>query len=301
MRVNFDPVLVRLLREVKYLQLIDIEVPERANALYAKVNVYRTQTGNLELTVNMFNEVLSTLLPVEKPLLSDRIQKMMEALNPGIVSLKWNSDNINPFISKAMITVTEVDELVKKMKENVRKMTETMDKWTKPLFDRKNKALQAEDVENTHQALVAPRLEDIRNNGKEIHRLMKDTQDNIKPEKKSLTWLSYQDYINGLIIEGITNGIDSSMLFLKDQLNIQYNKNNGLQPIFDIKVNLQDRKVMFDPTIGSNSRQNGIRDIINKIVRDFISLAIMMPGRIDAPQNPAATSNNGDYLVEIKD
>lgn len=91
------------------------------------------------------------------------------------------------------------------------------------------------------------------------------------------------------------------MLFLKDQLNIQYNKNNGLQPIFDIKVNLQDRKVMFDPTIGSNSRQNGIRDIINKIVRDFISLAIMMPGRIDAPQNPAATSNNGDYLVEIKD
>jgi len=43
---------------------------------------------------------------------------------------------------------------------------------------------------------------------------------------------------------------------------------------------------MFDPTIGSNSRQNGIRDIINKIVADFISLAIMMPGRIDASQNP---------------
>lgn len=41
-RVNFDPVLVRLLREVKYLQLIDIEVPERANALYDKVNIYRT-------------------------------------------------------------------------------------------------------------------------------------------------------------------------------------------------------------------------------------------------------------------
>lgn len=27
----------------------------------------------------------------------------------------------------------------------------------------------------------------------------------------------------------------------------------------------------------------------------------MMPGRVDASQNPAATSNNGDYLVEIKD
>jgi len=29
-RVNFDPILVRILREVKYLLLMDIEVPERA-------------------------------------------------------------------------------------------------------------------------------------------------------------------------------------------------------------------------------------------------------------------------------
>jgi len=53
--------------------LIDIDVPQRAADLFAKVNVYRTQTGNLELTVNMYN-VLATLLAVEKPLLADRIQ-----------------------------------------------------------------------------------------------------------------------------------------------------------------------------------------------------------------------------------
>lgn len=42
LRVNFDPVLVRLLREVKYLSLLDIDVPERASKLYQKVNVYRS-------------------------------------------------------------------------------------------------------------------------------------------------------------------------------------------------------------------------------------------------------------------
>jgi len=41
-RVNFDPVLVRLLREVKYLLILDIEVPERAALLYKKVDTYRT-------------------------------------------------------------------------------------------------------------------------------------------------------------------------------------------------------------------------------------------------------------------
>jgi dynein heavy chain len=41
-RVNFDPILVRLLREVKYLLLLDIEVPERASLLFQKVDLYRT-------------------------------------------------------------------------------------------------------------------------------------------------------------------------------------------------------------------------------------------------------------------
>ena len=80
LKVNFDPVLVRLLREVKYLTLQDIKVPERASTLYQKVNVYRSQTGNLELIVNMYNDILATLLPVEKPLLADRIERINKAL-----------------------------------------------------------------------------------------------------------------------------------------------------------------------------------------------------------------------------
>jgi dynein heavy chain len=55
-------------------------LPEKASKLYDKVAVYRTQTGNLELCVNMYNEILSTLLPVEKPLLADRILQMSNAL-----------------------------------------------------------------------------------------------------------------------------------------------------------------------------------------------------------------------------
>jgi len=42
--------------------------------------------------------------------------------------------------------VRDVDELVKKMKENVRKMQEMMEKWEKPLFDRKNKPFYPEDL-----------------------------------------------------------------------------------------------------------------------------------------------------------
>jgi dynein heavy chain len=134
-RVNFDPILTRYLREVKYLQILDIPVPDRAEGLFGKVDTYRRWTGRLDLIVEMYNNIIATLLPVEKPLMYDRIQKMNKALQAGIDTLKWNSENIDPFINQAMVIVTDVDELVKKMKENVSKMIEIMNVWSEqPLF-----------------------------------------------------------------------------------------------------------------------------------------------------------------------
>lgn len=290
--VNFDPILVRLLREVKYLKLLDIEVPDRAKELYKKVDIYRSQTGNLELIVDMYNNILSTLLPVEKPLLADRIAKMRSSLQPGIDTLLWNSENIDPFIKNCMLVVTDVDELVKKMKDNVKQMKKKMSNWTQPLFERKLKPQLPEDVENFHNASVLPRLEEIKVHGKDISKLMKDTSDAIKPDKKSREWLSYVDFVNGLIIEGITIGINASMVKLAEHISIAHNKQHDLQPIFDIKVTMYKREVCFEPSIKSNSSETGIYDLIHKIMRDFISLAIQMP-RLD--------TSAGDYLVEIKD
>lgn len=216
-RVNFDPILVRYLREVKYLLLQDYSVPERAQKLFEKVDTYRRWTGRLDLITEMYNNIIATLLPVEKPLMMERIQKMNKALQPGIDTLKWNQDNIDPFINQAMVIVTQVDELVKKMKENVRKMIEIMNVWSEtPLFQRKNRTQAPEDVESIHNASIVARFDVIKGEGKELHKLMKDTTDNVRPTKTSKEWKSYIDYVNGLVIEGITNAIDSSMTYLAE-------------------------------------------------------------------------------------
>lgn len=163
------------MREVKYLQLLDIDVPEKAALLYKNVNTYRTQKGNLDIIVDIYNEILKTLLPVEKPLLYDRIQRINKALEPGISDLKWNSPGIDPFIKYAMEVVTDVDELVRLMKDNVRKMQQMMVKWRDSLFDRRMKPFPPDELEQNHQSLVGPKLEDIKIHGKEIHRLLKVT------------------------------------------------------------------------------------------------------------------------------
>lgn len=294
-RVNFDPTLERLLREVKYLQNLDIEVPERANLLFEKADIYRTQTGRLEIIVTMYNEILKILLPVEKPLLSKRIEAMDKALEDGIEKLTWNSAGIDSFIASANGTVSGIDELVKKMKDNVLKMGEMMDQWKNPLFERKSKTMTPEDLESTHASVVMARLDEIKSHGKDIQKLVKDTTESIKPDKKSSQWLAYVDYLNSLVIEGITVGINASLAYLANQISIKYNKLHGNSPMFDIKLDLDENNVCFEPSIECNDRDNGIRDILQKIVDDFISLAVLIP-RLDGSQDKA-----GDYLVEIKD
>ena len=121
-----------------------------------------------------------------------------------------------------MKIVTAVDILVKKMKNNVSKIGQIMETWCKPLFERK-KTQEPDSVMQFHSASVEPRRDDIRAGGKEIHKLMRDTMDNIKPDKKGYVWLQYVDYVNTLVIEGITIAINSSMEYLGEQINLKAN------------------------------------------------------------------------------
>ena len=64
--VNFDPALVRLLRETKYFLLAELQVPESALAIYAQVETFRVWTQKLDMVVMKHNgpyiRVLSTTI-----------------------------------------------------------------------------------------------------------------------------------------------------------------------------------------------------------------------------------------------
>lgn len=51
--VNFDNDLVKLLREIRYLQLIDMHVPETGLTIYKNVDIFRDINMKLDLIVDM--------------------------------------------------------------------------------------------------------------------------------------------------------------------------------------------------------------------------------------------------------
>lgn len=117
--MNFDHSLVRLLREVKYLKLLGVEVPETAEKLYQKADTYRTQVVSLELIVQNYNKIITCLNDVEEPLVKKRIVAMDQEVEPGLSKYRWDSPEINDFIRKAKDVVDSLFEIVDKMKKSL--------------------------------------------------------------------------------------------------------------------------------------------------------------------------------------
>ena len=99
--VNFDPMITRLLREVKYFLLLNVAVPAGAEKIFKRGETLRQQTGNLELITGIYNEILSTLLPVERPLIEKKLEAVDAALAKGLTVLNWNSHHIDDYIVEA--------------------------------------------------------------------------------------------------------------------------------------------------------------------------------------------------------
>ena len=76
-----------------------------------------------------------------------------------------------------MKIVTDVDVLVAKMKQNVCKVESVMSGWRKPLFEHRAKTAEPDLVATIHNAAVELDRDNIKGQGKEIQKLMKDTLD----------------------------------------------------------------------------------------------------------------------------
>eukprot|EP01041_Mallomonas_annulata_P000386 gene386-700_t len=294
--VNFDPALVRLLREVKYFLLLGLSVPETALEIYQQVEVFRRWTGNLDLIVNMNNDVLNLLLPVEKPLVLPYLTKVDSVVERGLTTLNWKSNGINEFIADAMEQVTAASEVVRTMKENMRKINEQLAGYNKPLMQRKSKPVVKDEFEREHKNLIKERYTDIKEGGKAIHVMVKDTNKVLRVSNASNDWRAYVDFINNVVVHGLADVIYTSLDYIYDQINPDVIAKEDKMPMIEIKLDLisvrnddgRHEEVRFVPDL-LEANGKGIRDLVNGWIGSFFNIATLFK-RLD---------NDGTYLREM--
>ncbi|DAZ93925.1 TPA: hypothetical protein N0F65_008868 [Lagenidium giganteum] len=292
--VNFDAALVQLLREVKYFLLLGLEIPEDALAIYKRAEVFRRQTGNLELIVDMYNNIHATLLPVERPLVKTYLDRMDQALNKGIKALNWKSHGIDVFLKESMTDVNEANVLLSQMKAHQARVYELLEMWNAPppLFERKSKPLTIDEFDELQKGLCQQKYHMIKDGGNEIHRLLKDTLKYLKVSQGSPDWRAYVDYVSGMVEDGLTRVVLKSLSHLRDQLDPKRIENDDLSALLEVELDLYGKDIVYFPTIQATVTKNGLRDLILRRIEAILHCATVFK-RLD--------SSEGSYLKEMRE
>ncbi|CAK4776251.1 unnamed protein product [Aphanomyces euteiches] len=291
--VNFDPALVQLLREVKYFIVLKIEIPEEAMTIYRKAEVFRRQTGNLDLIVDMYNRVHTTLLPVERPLVKSHLDKIDQILSRGIRSLNWKSHGIDMFLKDSMTDVNEASALLDAMKAHMARVQELLDSWTIGLlFERRSKPLSVNEFNESQQPLRSAKYLLIKEGGNEIHRLLKDMLKKLKVSQGSPDWRSYVDYINGVVEDGLAKVVLTTLQYIQSQLSPSNIDSQDLTPIIEIELDLYGKDIVFVPSVGSLPGKNGLTDVVQAWVEATFQVASLFK-RLD--------TSEGTYLKEMRE
>jgi dynein heavy chain, axonemal len=294
--VNFDAALVRLLREVKYFLLLGLNVPDTALEIYQQVETFRRWTGNMDLIVNMNNDVLNILLPVERPLVQPYLTKFDAVMEKGLSNMNWKSPGITEFIADCMEQVTLVSEVVKTMKDNMRSVNDQLASYSKPLLQRKNKPAIKEEFEREHKNMIKERYSDIKEGGKAIHTMVKETNKVLRVSNASQDWRAYVDFVNNIVVDGLSKVVRNSLEYLLDQIDPAVIAKDDKMPMIEVKLDLvsvrvddvRRDEVRFIPDL-QESGGKGVRDLVNGWVGSFFNVATLFK-RLD---------NEGTYLREI--
>ena len=294
--VNFDAALVRLLREVKYFLLLGLNVPDTALEIYQQVETFRRWTGNMDLIVNMNNDVLRILLPVERPLVQPYLTKFDTVMERGLSVMNWKSTGIMEFIADCMEQVTLVSEVLKTMKDNMRSVNDQLTSYSRPLLQRKNKPALKDEFEREHKNMIKERYSDIKEGGKTIHNMVKETNKVLRVSNASQDWRAYVDFMNNIVVDGLTKIVRNSLDFLLDQIDPAVIARDDKMPMLELKLDLvsvriNDKRrdeVRFIPDL-QESGGKGVKDLVNGWVGTFFNVATLFK-RLD---------NEGTYLREM--
>jgi dynein heavy chain len=264
-KTNFDPQLIAVLKEVKYLGIAKTEsVPPEAIAIYKQNDEYRKYITSLDYTVDSYNKIIKTASPEEKPLIQGELEKIDADLEKGEKNLKWNSPHIGEYINDTKNKVSDLETRLQKSKLNVEKIQTMGATWKEaPLFKRyeaKSTLLQLDD----RTVRLDNRYKEIKEAGQKIHDLVKENQTllNAANQEESANWKAYTTFVDRIVLEGMHKIIQCSLVYFLRETD--YVKSNP-DPLFEAQLQLKPSEMVFTPSMNYGDT-DGFYELVEVLV-----------------------------------
>jgi Dynein heavy chain, N-terminal region 2/Dynein heavy chain, N-terminal region 1 len=191
--------------------------------------------------------------------------------------INWRSTSIDSFITEAAAEVQNMCSILHSLKANVKRIESLLTRWqASPLFERTTKTATVSQFSQHQKRVVASRCHDIREGGNDVHKLMKDTNRILKVSQGLPDWTNYVEYINSIVIAGLTKVVTTSLMSLDQQLDSVYVLQHQLPPLLEVEMHLHESNVIFIPELGSidiECTPNGIQaaDTLDDIITSLNS------------------------------
>lgn len=138
-------------------------------------------------------------------------------------------------------------------------------------------------------------VSDMQRELKKIHDEHKKTFEKVKSsvDKESMPWKCYLDYVSDRVIKGLVEILITSLERLCDILDPNMYKKGDNFPLFEIKADIEEKMITFDPEFDYTPDQTGLCDIVNGWITDFFKICTLI-ARVDSMKGAG-----GDYLQEV--
>ncbi|KAI8587105.1 dynein heavy chain and region D6 of dynein motor-domain-containing protein [Geranomyces variabilis] len=279
LKVNFDPTVVALLREVRYFESLSVTPPEAAAAIYSKSDVFRKYIFQLDHITKSYNGIRTGVLDVERPLIEEKIGQIDQQIEYALTTLNWTSGDIVTYIAEIGNSVGDLSSVLQLMKSNLNQIQKIMKAWSaNPLIERKDgkKLLNLEEKE----AKLSTTYDSIKRDGQSIHVLIAQTRDVVHADEHSPEWQRYQYYIDNIVREGFWKTLKTSLDYIAQNME----SSGDLGPLLEAKLELQREALVFTPNMEEDA-DGSVAYIINDVLEDIYDAASLM-GRV-APAKEA--------------
>uniref|UniRef100_A0A2K6TF76 Dynein axonemal heavy chain 11 n=1 Tax=Saimiri boliviensis boliviensis TaxID=39432 RepID=A0A2K6TF76_SAIBB len=270
--VNFDPKLVAVLREVKYLLMLKKQdIPDSALTIFRKRNTISKYVGNLDLLVQGYNKLKQTLLEVEYPLIEDELRAVDEQLTAATTWLTWQDDCWS-YIERVRAATVELERRVEHTQSNVKVIQETMRAWAGcALPPRREHRREAAFTLEDKGDLFTKKYKLIQEDGHKIHSLVEENRKLFKADPSLDTWKIYVEFIDDIVVEGFFQAIMHDLdFFLKNT-----EKQLKPAPFFQAQMILLPPEIVFKPSLDREAA-DGFYDLVEEMLCSSFRMSAQM-------------------------
>uniref|UniRef100_A0A8C4MX94 Dynein axonemal heavy chain 11 n=1 Tax=Equus asinus asinus TaxID=83772 RepID=A0A8C4MX94_EQUAS len=270
--VNFDPKLVAVLREVKYLLMLKkSDIPDSALAIFKKRNTILKYIGNLELLVQGYNKLKQTLLEVEYPLIEDELRALDEQLQAVVTSLTWQDDCWG-YIEKVKTATSELERRVEHTQNNVTVIQQTMRTWAEcTLLPRREHRRETAFTLEDKGDLFIKKYRLIQEDGRKIHSLVEENRKLFKASPSLDTWKIYVEFIDDIVVEGFFQAIMHDLDFFL----MNTEKQLKPAPFFQAQMFLMPPEILFKPSL-EREAGDGFYDLVEEMLCGSFRMSAQM-------------------------